>query len=236
MRRICDKNGAPMIENQPFLFGFLRRRSCVTPTWRGWCALLLLCAVTATAAVRGAYAFLAVNDPMPGGVLVAEGWGNDDFKASVMAEFKRNHYDGLFVTGGPIENGAPLSEYKTWGELGAATLERMGVNPKVLHAVPAPPVRQDRTYASAMALKKWLREHGIAAAKINVMSVGAHSRRTRLLFEKAFGADAKVGIIATEEQTFNSRRWWTSSQGFREVTDEMAAYFYARFLFHAPRG
>lgn len=204
------------------------------PTWRGWCALLLVCAVATTAIVREAYFFLAVNDPAPGGVLVAEGWGSDDFMAGVMLEFKRNHYDGLFVTGGPIDKGAPLSEYKTYAELGAATLEQMGFDPKALHAVPAQAARQDRTYASAMALKKWLREHGIAAGKINIMSVGAHSRRTRLLFKKAFGANAKVGIMAAEERTFDPRHWWRSSQGFRTVTDEMAAYFYARFLFRTP--
>jgi hypothetical protein len=173
-----------------------------------------------------------VNDTVPGGVLVAEGWGSDVFMQEVIAEFGRGHYSGLYVTGGPVEKGAPLMEYKTYAELAAATLVKMNFDPKLLHAVPAMEVRKDRTYASALALKQWLREHSVSPEKINIVSMGPHSRRTRMLFQKAFGPGSRIGIIAVEDPNFDPRRWWTTSIGFRGVTDEMLAYFYARFLFH----
>jgi len=102
-------------------------------------------------------------------------------------------------------------------------------------AVPAPKVNQDRTYASAMALRRWLKDHGIAVSKVNVVSMGAHSRRTRFLFQEAFGDSARVGIIASYDSQIDTRYWWRTSQGFRGVTAEIIAYAYVRLLFRAPR-
>ena len=224
-----------MSDTRPFLWGLLRRRECIAPTWRGWLLALLILGTAATLAVRNAYYFLAVTDPAPGGVLVVEGWGPDVFMEDAIAEFRRNHYRQMFVTGGPIDRGAMFTRYKTYAELAAATLESMGFDQSLLHAILAQEVSRDRTYTSALAVKKWLTEHGMNTTGITVMSMGPHSRRTRLLYEKAFGNGTKVGIIAVQDETIDEHRWWTTSQGFRSVVDEMVAYVYTRFLFHAPK-
>lgn len=212
--------------------GLFQRRECLVPTVRGWLLILLAAAALAVGATLGVYPFLAVNDSKPGGVLVAEGWGSEDAMSEVIDEFKRNHYEGIYVTGGPIEKSSPLVEYNTLAEYGTVILTRLGCDPKVVHPVPTPRVVKDRTYSSAVALKQWLKEHGNPASKVNVFSTGAHSRRSRLLFEKAFGDDAQIGIVATEDRDYDPRRWWTTSMGFRCVTGEAIAYLYARFLFH----
>lgn len=214
--------------------GLFRRRACLVPTLRGWLVILLVAGALAVGLVFGIYPFLAVNDSKPGGVLVAEGWGSEDAMSDVMEEFKRNHYEGIFVTGGPIEKSSPLVEYRTFAEYGAAILIRLGCDPKVVHPVPTPKVVKDRTYSSAVALKRWLKAHGIPATKVNVFSTGAHSRRSRLLFQKAFDDDTPIGVVATEDRDYDPRRWWTTSMGFRSVTSEVIAYLYARFLFHPP--
>ena len=165
----------------------LHRRMCLVPTWRGWLVILAVGMALFFGILRGLYPFLAVNDSRPGGVLVVEGWGAEDMMRDVLAEFQREHYDTLFVTGGPIEESSPFAEYKTVAELGANLLKRVGGDPKSIQPVPSPKVVQDRTYASAVALKTWMREHGVAATTVNLMSGGAHSRRSRLLFQKAFG-------------------------------------------------
>jgi hypothetical protein len=204
------------------------------PTWRGWLLIALFLAGAGFAFLRGSYWFLAVNDPAPGGALVVEGWGADYLMEAAKNEFESRSYDGLFVTGGPLEKGSPLVEYRSCAELGAVTIVKMGLDPKKVQAVPSEAVRTDRTYASAMALKQWLGAHGRAVSKVNLMSVGAHSRRSRLLFHKAFGDEVKVGIVALEDREFEPDRWWTSSAGFRSVTGEWVAYLYARFLFRSP--
>jgi hypothetical protein len=135
------------------------------------------------------------------------------------------------VTGGPIEKGAPLVEYENYVTLTVAVLKRMGAEPEMLHVASWPAVRRDRTFASAVALRTWLREHRLSGKPINLMCGGAHSRRSRLLYERTLGS--RVGVIAIEDRTFDPACWWTSSAGFRSVTDEMIAYVYARFVFRA---
>jgi len=211
--------------------GLLCRRQCLVPTWRGWLALLVAAAAGAFVGVRTVQPFLAVNAPVSGGLLVVEGWMPDFAMKEAIAEFGRNQYSSLFVTGGPLSFGAPLSEYRTYAELGAATIAKLGLGTNVAQPVPAPLVLQDRTFASAVALKHWLRGHGIASAKLNVISKGAHARRTRLLYEKAFGKGSEIGIVAVPDQTYDAKRWWASSEGFRDVIDELVAYVHARLIF-----
>jgi hypothetical protein len=183
--------------------------------------------------VRGLHPFLAVNAPVRGGALVVEGWAPDAAMEQVIAEFKQHHYQKIFVTGGPLEQGAPLSEYKTYAELGTATLLKLGMSTNEVEAVPAPRVHRDRTYASAVALRKWFAEHGLAPNKLNLMTGGPHARRSRLLFTKALGKDVSVGVVAMRTSEYDPQHWWRSSQGFRLVTGEAIAYAYARVLFRA---
>ena len=208
-----------------------QRRQCIVPTWRGWLVILLAGGALCAGLMLGVYPFLAVTEVRPGGVLVSEGWGSEAVMTDVLAEFRRNHYERLCVTGVPIEKSSPLAEFHSYAELGARTLIRLGGDPNTIHAVPAEAVKQDRTYASAVALKIWMREHGVTPSVVNVISSGAHARRTRLMFQKAFGNGVVVGIVACPERDFDPGRWWTSSTGFRTVTGEVIAYLYARFVF-----
>lgn len=176
---------------------------------------------------------MAVTDPVHEGSLVVEGWVTDDAFEQAASEFKRGHYDRLYVTGGPLAAGAPLSEYKTYAQLGAAVLLKLGMDTNAVQAVPAPWIRQDRTYTGAVFLREWLRGHGRAVSEIHLMSQGLHARRSRLLFEKAFGRGVKVGITSIPSREYDPRHWWRYSAGVRGVVDEAIAYVYARFLFRA---
>jgi uncharacterized SAM-binding protein YcdF (DUF218 family) len=221
--------------DSPQYWGLLRRRSCLLPTLRGWLLLLIPTLTLLIFGFRNMNAFLAVNDPVPDGVLVVEGWSPDYALETAMWEVKRNSHHKLYVIGGPLEQGGPLSEYKTYAEFGSAILLRMGLSNDVVQAVPAAYVHKDRTYVAAVALQNWLRQHNAIPGEINLISVGAHARRSRLLFEKAFGNSTRVGIIAVEDRSYDPRHWWKSSQGVRSVVDEMIAYGYARFLFSPSR-
>ena len=97
--------------------------------------------------------------------------------------------------------------------------------------VPCRVMDRDRTYASAVALRNWFREHNVVVSGINVVTEDLHARRTRLLFQKAFGKDVQVGIIAVANVDYPANRWWHYSQGLKDVVSEFAAYLYARVLF-----
>jgi len=171
---------------------------------------------------------------VPGGALVVEGWVPDHMLRAAIAEFKRNHYDRLFVTGLPVTQGAPLSEYKNYAFIGEASLVKLGLSTNDVQAVPTGRIIRDRTYAMALSLKHWLREHGTAPTKVTVITGGPHARRSRLMFEKAMGQGVTVGIIAIPAEDYDEVHWWHSSAGVRSVIGEAIAYVYARFLFWPP--
>ncbi|HAV65222.1 MAG TPA: cytosine deaminase [Verrucomicrobiales bacterium] len=212
----------------------LHRRELPVPTWRGWLVLLGLLTLLSTIGCRTIQPFLAVNDPVPGGPLVIEGWLADYALQAAVNEFQRRTYDGLYTTGVPLEKGAPLSEYRTYAELGAAVIAALGVATNAVHAVPAPDVRRDRTYTSAVALREWFAGQGRGVKQLTVVSVGAHARRTRLLYEFAFGPEVRIGVICVPDREYEPDRWWASSAGVRDVVDETVAYLYARFVFDPP--
>jgi hypothetical protein len=214
-------------------WGLLRRRESWFLTCRGWLLLVVILTGLVVMPGRKLSSFLSVNAPVQADALVVEGWAPDYALAAAISEFKRNSYTRLYVTGGPLLSGAPLSEYKTYAELGAATLLRLGLSEQAVQAVPAPPMRKDRTFTSAVAFKDWLQQHKTSPKGINVISVGPHARRTRLLFEKALGNEPQVGIISIEDQDYDPRHWWKSSHGVRAVIDESIAYGYARLFFRA---
>ena len=127
-----------------------------------------------------------------------------------------------------------MSEYKTYAELGAAVLIKLGLSTNVVQAIPAPATRKDRTYAMATSLKHWMREHGMSPTKVNLMTLGPHARRSRLLFEKALGKGVTVGVTAIPSRDFDPAHWWNSSYGVRAIIGEALAYAYARLLFYPP--
>ncbi len=215
-------------------FGLLRRKECLCLTWRGRFVVLALVALALLGFVRGIHPFLAIHDSQPGGFLVVEGWAPDYVFDVVTNEFATHHYAKIYVTGNPIDKGAPLMEYKTAAELGAATLAKMGLDTNCFEAVPAPFVARDRTYTSALTLKKKLAAEGKLPAKLNVITLDAHSRRTRLLVQQVFGADATIGILAIPCRDYDEAHWWRSSPGVRTVMGELLAFGYARFVFTKP--
>lgn len=218
-------------ERKSILGGFFCRRVCTVPTWRFFVALFLVGALVAWVALKTMHPFLAVNTPIGHGLMVVEGWLSDPALEHAIAKFHEGKYEFMYVTGGPVEVGSQLVQYKTYAELCAASLTALGMDTNRLQAVPAPLVKQDRTYTSAVALKRWLELHGRSVTNLTVVSECVHARRSRLLFQKAFGSQVLVGTLAVPTDHYDMNRWWVSSPGVRAVIGEMLAYGYARFVF-----
>lgn len=205
------------------------------PTVRGWVVLGVSLVALLTLFIRSIHPFLALNNPISDGLLVVEGWTPDYGLEMAVEEFKRDHYQKIYVTGGPLTYGSHLAAYGNYAQLAAATLVRLGLDSNVVQAVPAPLARQNRTYASAVMLKKWLLEHGIQPTRIHLISDGPHARRSRLLFLEAMGHGVTIGVTSIPPKDYDPRHWWRSSAGVRAVIDEALAYSYARFLFYPPK-
>ncbi len=211
--------------------GLLHRRECLIPTWRGLFLFAFVGVILLVVLGSKVHSFLAVTNPVSSDVLVVEGWVPDYVLQEAMVEFKRNHYRKVYVTGGTLDVGGHLSDYKTFADLGAATLVKMGMNKSLVEAVPSSVVRKDRTYASALALKDFLSQQSSHVTEINLLTEGAHAKRSQILFQQAFGDSARVGIIAIASRDYDPQYWWKFSGGVRAVVDEFIAYIYVLVVF-----
>ena len=147
-------------------------------------------------------------------------------------EFNSHFYHRVFTTGGPVAGiGGYVNDYQTAASVGAGLLKKAGIPAEHVQMVPSHVIGRDRTYSSAIALRDWLREHDVEVRSLNIVTEGAHARRTRLLFEKALGPGVAVGVIAASSPDFNAKRWWRYSEGVEDVIDQSVAYVYARFFF-----
>ena len=218
------------------VFGLLTRRERWALSWRGRLilasALLLLLALC----IKRVYPYLAITDPVNANILVVEGWIHEYAIRAAVKEFQSNHYQRVFTTGGPVVgSGGYINDFDTSASVGADLLRKNGLANGSVQIVPSRVMDRDRTYGSAVALRNWFRDHNMAVAGINIVTEDLHARRTRLLFQKAFGKDVQVGIIAVANVDYPANRWWHYSEGLKDVVSEFAAYLYARLLFFAPQ-
>jgi hypothetical protein len=72
----------------------------------------------------------------------------------------------------------------------------------------------------------------VPVTSFNLVTIGLHARRSRLLFEEAFDGKARVGIISVTNREYEPERWWKYSEGVKNVIGEGVGYAYVRLLFH----
>jgi hypothetical protein len=90
--------------------------------------------------------------------------------------------------------------------------------------------RRDRTYHSALAAKQWLETQGWSGGGVMVATLGAHARRSRLLYCRAFGPNVPIGVIALEDRAYDPAHWWRTSEGLKEMISETGAFLYTRLF------
>lgn len=218
------------------LGGILVRRECWTLSRRGWLLFLLLTTVGAWAALLGLHPFLAAGHGGTGDVMVVEGWISSRRIDQAAALYHQGHYQKVIVIRDVND-----STNKWWtGEYSAyyvsSDLARYGVPTNRIHTLFCPVVRKDRTYYCALAVRQWLREQNLKIKRLDVVTMAAHARRSRLVYGEAFGSDTSIGVVPIEDPTYDPRHWWRTSAGVREVVGEAIAYLYARFFFWPKDG
>lgn len=206
----------------------IERRLRWSLTWRGWLLALVVVAAAGVYAFRHALDFLTVRDVIPSRTLVVESWIVDMDLSQVVAAYGKDHYDRVFLTGGPLARSDPMHRYLNYPELMATDLIEMGVPAETVIPVPAPWELRDRTFTSALALRRWFETHGGLPPSLDIVTTAPHSRRTRLMFEHALGDRVKVGMIPLEPTSFDAKHWWRSSEGVKDVLVEVIGYLYAR--------
>jgi len=217
-------------------WGIVTRKERWGLSWRGWLLVTSVGAAAAYFAFLNVYPFLATTQRVNTNVLVVEGWIHKYAIRSAVEEFKAGSYQRVFTTGGPlVGNGGYINDYNTAASVGAELLQNSGLPSESLQMVPSRVMDRDRTYSSAVALRNWFRDHNMSVRSFNVLTQDFHARRTRLLYQKAFGKGVAIGVIAVPSPDYDSTQWWRYSEGVEEVVNEGVAYIYAKFFFYPPR-
>jgi uncharacterized SAM-binding protein YcdF (DUF218 family) len=218
--------------SKSLLWGIVTRKQRWGLSWRGWLVVVAAIAVIGMAVVRTIYPFLAVTKRVDSDVLVVEGWIHYYAIQTGADEFRSGAYERVYATGGPVAGtGDYTSDFMTSAHVGKGLLLTAGLPEESLEMVPSRVNGRDRTYWSAVALKEQFRERGMNVRSLNVVTENVHARRTRLLYQLAFGENVKVGIIAAQNPDYDPRHWWRYSAGVRDVLSESIAYVYAKLFF-----
>lgn len=213
-------------------YGILVQKERWGLSWRGRLVVLAFILLFGWLIFLGVYPFLAVTHRENSKILVVEGWVHPFAIDAAVVEFKNGRYDRVFVTGGPVVGtGGYSNDYNTEASVGADLLRTSGIPNDALQMVPSRVWNRNRTYYSAIALRDWFRSHNVQVSSMNVLTEQAHGRRTRMLFQEAFGRNVRVGIISIPNPDYDAKHWWRYSDGVRNVVDETFAYIYAKFIF-----
>lgn len=214
-----------------------RQRMVLLPTIFGWLLLLALGLFTCVLVMRNIYPFLAQNEPIGARILVVEGWlGPAELDQAVHA-FKKGGYERVVTTGGPILGWPELSIHASYARIAADYLAQHGVPRDMILVVPTPPSAQDRTFLSAVVLRNSAQQLGMNLDAIDLFSAGAHARRSRLLFQMAFGPEVRVGVLAARPTEYDPDAWWRASSGMESMVLQSIGMIWVKcFFWPAPRG
>ncbi len=165
--------------------------------------------------------------------MVVEGWIHDFALDEAVTLYRTGTYSKIVCTGVPIETGSYIQQYKSYPEMTAARLIKMGIPENEIITAIGDNAKKDRTYLSAVALREAFMAYNLGGeTNIHLVTTGPHGRRSRLLFQQALGEEYNIGVTCLEDAGYDSERWYTYSQGVRKVIGEFIAYTYAKFFFH----
>ncbi len=189
--------------------------------------VVALGAILVAILVLNVHPFLARQQRVSASSLVVEGWLPDYALQRAAEEFRQGGYQRLVTTGGPLDHGSYLAEFKTYAELARATLLRLGLPTNQVFAVPTERRERNRTFASAISFRTAALEQHWPLDAVQLVSLGSHARRSHLCFQRALGDQVRVGIIAIPCLDYPEDAWWKYSAGVKAVLAEVLGLAYA---------
>jgi hypothetical protein len=189
-----------------------------------------LVAAAAVFIVKFLPGFLTVTSPEGRGVLVVEGWIPARTLDESVNVFKSGNYRYLVAVGGPIKGMSGQSgRPKTYDELAADRLEKLGFNTKKLIRISVPAeALGDRTYTTALAVRHWLSTLQKPVCCVDDFTEGVHSRKSWIIFRYALGNQYRVGIIAGIPASYSPTNWFLTSRGIYIVVRNLVGYAYSK--------
>jgi DUF218 domain-containing protein len=208
---------------------FFRRCTVLCPTWVGSFCLGVILFMPVVAWFTYGESYLAATDRSQADILVLEGWiGRQGVRAAV-DEFERGGYRFIVASGG-LTSGRWEDQLASYASMAAQEAMRLGIPKERIVVARSENTENHRTFESAVAVWRTLRERGIDATALNVFTLGPHARRSALVFSKVNSPGAKVGVIGWAPAEYKDEPWWQSSDRSRELLDETVGYLYELLL------
>jgi len=210
-----------------------QRRTLWFPTRLGCLLLLVVMGAPLVLWCFFGEGFLSRTERVPAEALVIEGWIGIQGVRAAKAEFDAHGYRYIVTAGGPTENrwGSQRWNYAIEAE---ELLHRLGVPADKVIAAPAPDSANHRTFESALCARMELDRRGLYPSGVNVITLGVHARRSRLVFAKALSG-TEVGVVAWDPAEYKlAKSWWDSSERAVDFLKETVGWLF-ELLFNSGR-
>ena len=110
-----------------------------------------------------------------------------------------------------------INNFNSNAELSRFRLISMGIDSTQIKATPGKRVTINRTLTSALSFRDWLKTTKIDIKGINIISLGAHTRRTWMIYNKILHKKYEIGIISLPDYDFNRSRLYRLLKTVRET-------------------
>lgn len=210
---------------------FFKVKKVYFPTILGWLIILIGLFVFSFFLIKMTYTFLSQEVKPNSKVLVVEGWIPQYGIKNAIDYYNEHGYKYMIITGVPITQWTYSSPFSNMADASAGTMRHLFFTDSIYTVSIPTSVFRDRTYSTAVALKMALPEWSISDDNFDLYSLGAHARRSYLMFSKVF-SHSDIGLITDTDKSFEAEEWYSSSNGFRIVFSELISYFYSRLFFY----
>lgn len=216
----------------PLPLALFKRRTIWVPTLLAWSCFLTAIALFITTWFFEAESYLSRTNRVPAEVLVVEGWIGPIGIRAAKTEFDRGSYRYVVVTSGL--SGEPWDTQRwEYSVVAEHQLLQMGIPvERIVRATPRNTERQ-RTFESAAAVARALKERGLRPTSINVFTRFVHARRSRLVYAKVLG-NCNVGVIGWLPPGTGSIKWWNDSDRADDLMKESIGFIFEA-LFNSGR-
>lgn len=207
---------------------FFRPRTIWWPTWPVWIFALFLLLVPFVTWWFAAEPFLAATERRGTNALILEGWIGIDGVRAAHDEYLRGGYSYIITAGGMTENRWGSQRWNYANEA-HDLLVRLGVPSDRVISAPAADTAAHRTFAAATAVRRTLAKRTMTLKQANVLTLGVHARRSRLVFAKVL-PDVEVGVISWRPTAYAPGPWWESSERAEDLLKETVGYLFELLL------
>ncbi len=182
-----------------------RVRQIFTARWRFTLSCLVMLSLV-FAFVLTINDFLAITRHVDANILLVEGWISYSSSLSEAAEeFNRGHYERLVTVGESFGRHDETLDAENSADVAATLLRELGVDRDRIVVLRIPGLTVHRTFASALTLKNWLAKSNTRVTGVNVFTLGAHARKSLLVFERVLGPGIRVGVIAGTDSSVSAQ-------------------------------